>query len=70
MENKKIKAMTNEEIRNKRKELNKKLNIIHKLIQEGRFSDAEREAKDIIKTGKSSKPFKSDDSSFNSVNIN
>ena len=48
----KIKVLSNEEIRKKREKLNNKLMAIHKLIQEGKFSEAEREAKEIMQTKK------------------
>ena len=48
----KIKVLSNEEIRKKREKLNSKLMAIHKLIQEGKFSEAEREAKEIMQTKK------------------
>jgi ferredoxin-fold anticodon binding domain-containing protein len=48
----KIKVLSNEEIRKKREKLNSKLMAIHKLIQEGKFSEAEKEAKEIMKTKK------------------
>ena len=59
LEKNKIKPMSNEEIKKKRMQINKKLTLIFELIQEGRFLDAEREAKDIIKIKKSFKSFKS-----------
>ena len=61
IKNNEIKAMSNEEIRRKRQKINKKLILIHKLIQEGRFLDAENEAKDFIKTEKYFRSFKSND---------
>ncbi len=60
IKNGEIKAISNEEIRRKRQNLNKKLIFIHELIKEGRLSDAEKEANDIIKTKKCFKSFKSD----------
>ena len=45
-----IKALSNEEIKKKREKLNNKLMVIYKLIQEGKFLEAEKEAKKIIRT--------------------
>ncbi|MHA1489035.1 MAG: hypothetical protein ACTSRI_05200 [Promethearchaeota archaeon] len=50
-----IKPISNEEIRKKRQEINKKLMEIYKLIQNGSLSDAKKEAKDFLKTEKSFK---------------
>jgi len=48
----KIKVLSNEEIRKKREKLNNKLLVISNLIQEGKFSEAEKEAKEIMQTKK------------------
>ncbi len=52
LNNGQVKPMSNEEIKRKRKEINKKILLIHELIQEGRFSEAEKIAKYIAKTEK------------------
>ncbi len=48
-----IKPISNEEIRKKRQEINKKLMEIYKLIQNGSLSDAKKETIDFLKTEKS-----------------
>ncbi len=48
----KFKVLSNEEIRKKREKLNRKLMLIQKLIQEGKFSQAKKEAEEIMQTKK------------------
>ena len=52
IKNSKLKILSNEEIRLKRQAVNKNLLLIHKLIQEGKFSDAEKVAIEMLKANK------------------
>jgi len=52
IKNSKLKILSNEEIRLKRQAVNKNLLLIHKLIQEGKFSDAEKVANEMLKANK------------------